>query len=147
MCRGLDGGFHDRNHLIWNYQRLFFSRLFEWKQKTQCKERNCRRWFCVYQETTSDQLMLKAKVEGRRSPPGTPTGDAWQRSFHTVKNVLNVPADIVIVSLKNNLPWTLLFISSVEWTKQKKLTASKTGSECHWFRSCLPFSNTSLRLC
>lgn len=145
MCRGRDGGFHDRNHLIWNYRQLFFSRLFEWKEKTQCRERNCRCWFCVHQETTSDQLMLKAQVEGRRSPPGTPTRNAWQESFHTVKNVLNLPADIL--SLKNNLPWTLLFILSAEGIKQNKLTVSKTGSERHRFRCCFSFSNTSLRLC
>lgn len=87
MCRGRDGGFHDRNHLIWNYQWLFL-RLFKWKQKHNAESETVDSGFVFIKRATSDQLMLKAQVECWGSPPWMPTRDAWQRSFHTVKNVL-----------------------------------------------------------
>lgn len=74
MCRD-----RDRNQLIWNYQWLFL-RLFKWNQKHNAESETVDSAFCVYQQSTSDQLMLKVQVEvwgSLERPPETPDRGAF----------------------------------------------------------------------
>lgn len=68
MCRGRDGAFHDRNNLIWNYQRLFL-KLFKWKQRDK-------------KESETRHLVLCLSIKHLWS------ADQVEFPFHTVKNVI-----------------------------------------------------------
>lgn len=78
----------ERNHLIWNYQWLFM-RLFKWNQNYNAESETVYLGFCVNQQSTPDQLMLKAQVEVWSSTEGPQTCQTEELFFTLWKNKCN----------------------------------------------------------